>query len=160
MDYNLEDAYGLKSIVECLFGNRAWLDVKHATDVKTWKKYSIRILSAIECSAKATVEIVDNEWFDELNSLVEFGKSNLSSAETTEEIFASLSSSLTRISFFQIGRVPSNVLRKQVTLRHRRNWKLNQFRSVQYVQSKEQAKAWTAHKKSRQKEVNKDAVST
>ncbi len=34
--------------------------------------------------------------------------------------------------------MPSNVLRKKVTLRHAGNWKLNQYRSVQYVQNKEQ----------------------
>jgi hypothetical protein len=147
VEYNLEDAYGLKSLVENLFGNRAWLDIKHATDVKTWTKYSTRILSAIEFSAKVTVEIADDEWFKELNSVIEHGKARIKLAKSTEQIFAALSASLANISFLQLGRVPTAVRGERVTLRHQGNWKLNQFRSVQYVQSKEQAAAKEAHNK-------------
>ena len=148
MDYKLEEAYGMKSLVESLFGNRAWLEVKHSTDVKTWEKYSLRILSAIEVSAKATVEIADKDWLEELHLLVEFGQGSIKRAENTEMIFASLAASLANISFHQLGFVPSNVLQKQVTLRHKSNWTLDAFRSVQYVQNKKQIEAKEAYKKS------------
>ena len=145
MKYNLEDAYALKSVVENLFGNRAWLEIKHATGVATWKKYSIKILSAIQISAKATVEISDSEWHSELHELIEHNKKIIKLAKDTEQIFASLSGALANISFFQLGRMPSNLTCNQVTLRHPGKWKLNQYRSVQYVQTKEQLLAKEAH---------------
>jgi len=159
LKYNLEEAYGLKSVIEELFGSNAWYEIKHATDVQTWKKYSIKILSAIELSAKSTVKISDNEWFSELNSLIEFGKDRIKRAKSTEEIFSGLSASLANISFFQLGRMPSNSLRKQVTLRHKGNWNLSQFRSVQYVQNNEQAYAKEQYNNSRaahNKAIKKD----
>ncbi len=147
MEYRLEEAYGMKSLVENLFGKKAWLEVKHSTDVKTWKKYALKILSAIETSAEATVEIADNDWFNELHSLVEFGQGRIKGTNNTEMVFASLAASLANISFHQLGFVPSNVLQKQVTLRHKRHWKLNEFRSVQYVQNKRQFEAKETYKK-------------
>ena len=138
MEYNLENCYAMKSLVENLFGSSAWYEVKHSTDPKVWRKYSTRILSAISVSARATVSIADSEWHEELNSLVEFGQSRIKSSASTELIFANLAASLASISFHQLGLVPCNIRSKQVTLRHEGNWKLDCFRSVQYVQSKEQ----------------------
>ena len=147
MEYAIEDGYAFKSLVEKLFGKRAWMEIKHSTDLKVWKKYSERILSAIECSAKATVEIVDDEWFDELSSIIKHGKGRIKSAKDTEWLFAALSASLAEISFFQLGAIPNNIRSQQVTLRHPGNWKLNPFRSVQYVQNAEQARAKKAYNK-------------
>lgn len=147
LDYKLEEAYGMKSLVESLFGNKAWLEVKHSTDVKIWKKYALRILSAIETSAEATVEIADSDWFNELHSLVEFWQGRIKGAENTEMVFASLAASLANINFHQLGFIPSNVLQKQITLRHKSNWKLDVFRSVQYVQTKKQIEAKEEYKK-------------
>lgn len=141
MQYNIEDGYPLKALVEKLFGNRAWLEIKHATNLPRWKKYTKRILSAIETSAKATIEIADNEWFEELSELIQHGKQRIKTAKNTEQLFANLSASLAEISFFQIGHIPNHSRLKQTTLRHPGNWKLDSFRSVQYVQSTKQAEA-------------------
>ena len=117
MEYVIENGYAFKSLVERLFGKRAWMEIKHSTDLKVWKKYSERILSAIECSAKATVEIVDDEWFDELSSIITHGKRRIKSARDTEQLFVALSASLAEISFFQLVSIPNNIRSKQVTLR-------------------------------------------
>jgi hypothetical protein len=136
LDYKLEEAYGMKFLAKSLFGNKAWLKVKHSTDVKTWKKYALGILSAIETSAETTVEIADDEGFYDLLSWVEFGQNSIKGADNTEMVFASLAPTLANINFHQSGLVPSNVFQKQVTLRHKINWKLDALRSVQYVQNK------------------------
>ena len=147
LKYNLENCYALKSLIERLFGNRAWLDIKHSTDLRRWKKYSTRILAAIECSAKASIEIVDDEWFEGLAKIIEHGKKRIKSAKDTEQLFATLSASLAEISFFQIGAIPNHRMQQQVTLRHPGNWKLNAFRCVQYVQSSKQSENQKAHNK-------------
>jgi len=141
MKYNLEEGYPLKALIEKLFGNRAWLEIKHSTSLANWKKYSIRILSAIETSAKATIEVADNTWFEELSELIEHGKTRIKTAKNTEQLFANLSASLAEVSFLQIGQVPNHSRFNQTTLRHPCNWKLNSFRSVQYIQSRKQAEA-------------------
>lgn len=123
------------------------MEIKHSTDLKVWKKYSERILSAIECSAKATVEIADDEWFDELASIIKHGKGRIKSAKDTEQLFAALSASLAEISFLQLGWIPNHIRSEQVTLRHSGNWKLNPFRNVQYVQNAEQVRAKKAYNK-------------
>ena len=153
MEYKLEDCYALKALIERLFGAQAWLDIKHSTDLRRWKKYSNRILAAIECSAKASIEIVDDEWFEELAKLIEHGKNRIKSAKDTEQLFAVLSASLAEVSFFQIGRIPDHVMGQQRTLRHPSNWKLNSHRSVQYVQSSKQADAKKAHNKRIKKNI-------
>ena len=156
MEYKSEDCYALKSLIERLFGNRAWLDIKHSSDLRRWKKYSNRILAAIEYSAKASIEIVDDEWFEELEKIIVHGKNRIKSAKDTEQLFAALSASLAEISFFQIGRMPDHTMQKHVTLRHPSNWKLNAFRSVQYVQSPKQSEAKKAHNKRIEKRLITD----
>lgn len=145
MKHNLEIAYGLKSFIENLFGRRAWLEIKHATDLRTWRKYSIRIIEAVRFSASVNVQISDPQWMEELNHTTEFGIERMKRASSLEELFSSLAATLGQLNFLQMGRIPMNVTHKQVTLRHPGNWKLNQFRSVQYVQSKQQAENLKAH---------------
>ena len=159
MKYNLEDAYSLKHVVEDLFGRNSWLEIKHATEVPTWKKYATRILSAILLSAKSTVEIYDSEWVSELEAEIKHGKETIKLSKDTEQLFAALAAVLARVSFLQLGRMPCNYSRKQVTLRHSGNWKLNQFRSVQYVQSSKQAQNKAAHNKTLKKDAQKPRAS-
>jgi hypothetical protein len=134
----LEEAYDLKSLVEKLFGRRAWSEVKNSNSLRTWRKYGSRILSAIEKSASLTVTIADSDWHDELHVLVEQAKARLKKADNTEVLFASLAASLAKISFHQLGRVPDNRTISEVTLRDRSQWVLNSYRSIQYVQDSQQ----------------------
>lgn len=149
----------MKSLVERLFGRKAWLEVKHSTSISVWKKYSKRILAAIGTAARATVEIVDSEWHKELDSIIKLGNGRLDHAKDTEAVFSALAGTLGLISFHQLGRIPSNSTRKQVTLRHPSNWKLNQYRSVQYVQNQEQAQTKETHNKSKQSDAQKARAS-
>ena len=141
MEYNLESAYSLKHVIENLFGRDAWSEIKHATDLRTWKKYSLKILSAVEFSTESTIEVYDKEWLKELKSCIKHGKEMINLTKDTEQLFSALAAALANISFLQLGRIPSNILRNKVTLRHSANWKLNQYRSVQYVQNKGQSTA-------------------
>ena len=140
MRYNMEDAYALKHLFENLFGSEAWYELKHSTDLSKWKKYCSRLLSAIEVSAKATVQVVDQPWFEELSYQVNRGNEMINSSNDFEQLFANLSASLGNISFLQLGLIPTRLTQKSVTLRHPTNWKLDRYRSVQYVQNSEQMK--------------------
>ena len=139
--YNQEDGYALKHLFESLFGRNAWLEIKHSTDLRQWKKYSTRVLSALEGSAKATVQVADKEWFGQFASTIEHGKNRVNSSKDFEQLFASLAASLGEISFLQLGMMPMRSTQKNITVRHPSNWKLDCYRSVQYVQNAEQLAA-------------------
>jgi hypothetical protein len=68
----------------------------------------------------------------------EHGKKMLQLSEDFEQLFANLAASLGTISFLQLGLIPYRLTHESVTLRHPINWKLDQYRSVQYVQNSEQ----------------------
>lgn len=145
MRYNMEDGYGLKHLLENIFGRKAWYELKHSTDIATWKKYCTRLLSAIEVSARATVLVADDDWFKQLSAELEHGKEMLKLSEDFEQLFVNLSASLGTISFLQLGLVPSRLTQENVSLRHPTNWKLDRYRSVQYVQNT--AQRHNSHKK-------------
>jgi hypothetical protein len=134
----MEDGYVLKHLFENLFGKKAWYDVKHSTDIAKWKKYCDRLLSAIEVSANATVQIADDHWFDELAREVSHGKKLIKLSEDFEQLFANLAGSLGNISFLQLGLIPTRLSQASITLRHSCNWQLDHYRSVQYVQNQQQ----------------------
>lgn len=143
----MEDGYALKHLFENLFGSNAWYDMKHSTDISKWKKYCARLLSAIEVSANVTVQIADNQWFSELAREVAHGKELIKLSENFEQLFANLAGSLGNISFLQLGLIPTRLSQESITLRHPSNWKLDCYRSVQYVQNQQQMK--NSHNKSR-----------
>ena len=138
MRYNQEDAYRLKNLAENLFGQDAWYNLKHCQDIRVWKRYSKRILSAISASIKSTVEVADDLWFEEIEREISRGKETIDSSNSLDLVFANLAASLGNISFIQIGAVPLRYRKKNVVTRPGSNWKLNKYRSVQYVQNKEQ----------------------
>ena len=135
MRYNMEDGYALKHLFENIFGRKAWHELKHCTEIGIWKKYCTRLLSAIEVSAKATVEIADETWFEELSGKVEHSKEMLHLSDNFEQLFANLAASLGAISFLQLGLLPNRMTQESITLRHSSNWQLDRYRSVQYVQN-------------------------
>jgi hypothetical protein len=140
MQCKIEDGYALKSLFENLFGRKAWYDLKESTDLIQWKSYCTRLLVAVETSAKATIQIVDIHWFEELNSEIKHGKEMIKSSNDFEQLFANLAASIGRISFLQFGLIPTRLTQENITLRHPSNWKLDSYRSVQYVQNDEQKK--------------------
>ncbi|HCG7664373.1 TPA: hypothetical protein NJ444_002739 [Vibrio parahaemolyticus] len=114
MEHSLKTAYPLKSMMESVFGRKAWLDLKHCQDLGVWKKYSKRHISAVEVSIKSTVKVADDDWFNELSLEFEHGKKCVDSAGSLDVLFANLAA------------------------RQGESWNLSVFRTVQYVQSQEQ----------------------
>lgn len=135
-----EDAYALKNLFGELFGGFAWTDIKESTDFSKWKKYCKRLLSSIDCSARQTIKISDDQWFRDLSREIESGKQSIDDCENFENLFAELSGCLGKVCFLQLGQVPNNYDRNRVSVGVNGNWDLNEHRSVQYVQNQEQAR--------------------
>jgi hypothetical protein len=140
--------YALKAAVEQLFGQQAWLDLKETTCLATWRQYALKIIDAIEISIHVSIEVRDEDWISNINENLNHGRALVKSAENLEELLSSLTAVLLRQVFLQIGLCPNRQTALKVTLRAE-NWKLNDHRSVQYIQSPAQVEAafWSKQQK-------------
>ncbi|MBU1237517.1 MAG: hypothetical protein KJ634_08450 [Gammaproteobacteria bacterium] len=137
MRHDLSHMYALKSSIEDVLGNRAWLELKETTSTSTWRRYVLKLLDAIELSVETTVLIKDEEWMQEVRSNLNHGRELTRIAETPDDAIAALSAILLRQVFLQLGSAPSRKSAPSVPLKAQ-NWNFSGFRSVQYVQSPRQ----------------------
>ncbi|HEY5029163.1 MAG TPA: hypothetical protein VIK39_12190 [Candidatus Angelobacter sp.] len=127
----------IKMAFEQIFGNKAWLDLKECTSIAIWKKYTTKLLRAIRLAVEETIQIRDDAWFTEICEHIEHGLQITTNAKLIDELLSGLSATLIRVVFLQIGGVPNRRQDRKVTLA-RDNWRLDDFRTVQYVQSNRQ----------------------
>lgn len=137
LHHDMSHMYALKSSIEDLLGNRAWLDLKETTSTTTWRRYVMKVLDAIELSVGTTVLIKDEEWMEAVCSNLDHGRELARLAQTPEDAIAALSATLLRQVFLQLGSSPSRKTATSVPLKPQ-NWNFSGFRSVQYVQSPQQ----------------------
>jgi len=135
--YDMSQFYPLKAALEQVLGRRTYQKLKETGTIADWKVETKKLLKAIDVSVRATVKVADAEFFEEVTELVELGSSQIQSAKEISDLLASLSATLTRLVFLQIGYLPSRHAVDSVPLVPR-NWTLDPVRSVQYVQSSAQ----------------------
>ena len=135
--HDMSHMYALKSSIEDLLGNRAWLELKETTSATTWRRYVLKLLDAIELSVETTVLIKDDEWMQDVRSNLKHGRELMRVAKSPEDVIAALSGTLLRQVFLQLGSAPSRKTAASVPLKSQ-NWNFSGFRSVQYVQSPQQ----------------------
>lgn len=148
MEYDLGNAIALKKLMEQVFGGKAWTELKHCQHLPTWKKYSKRLVKAIEVSIYSTVKITDDDWIEQVKFEVEHGIKTIENSKELDILFANLSACLATISFLQIGFIPIRGSNENAATKEGENWKLDCFRSVQYVQTDDQKKRVIARKAS------------
>jgi hypothetical protein len=103
-----------------------------------WKDEIQQLLSAIRIATKSTVEIADDDWFADIESILELGKQQIADSKTVTELFAYLSATLTRLVFLQIGFLPLGRQQKETVPLTRAWWTLKSIRTVLYVQNSKQ----------------------
>lgn len=132
--------YALKAAIEQLLGNKAWLDLKECTSVRTWRKYVLKLFDAVRISITQSIEIRDEAWVVEVHENLDRGAMAAKSAKDIDDLLSVLSATLLRQVFLQIGRLPNRSTARKVTLA-REYWTLNSHRSVQYIQTPTQIEA-------------------
>lgn len=135
---DLSQYYPVKSLFEKILGRAAFLRVKDYGSLSTWRSNYERLLKAIEVSIDATVEVVDDEWRDEVSDLIDRGRWLLLNAKSIDELHAGMVATLGELAFLQIGFVPRGHMAQENVRLVESNWKLDVVRSVQYVQSQQQ----------------------
>jgi hypothetical protein len=137
---DISQFYTIKTAFEQVFGNKAWLDLKECTSLAIWKKYVTKLLRAVRLAIEETTQVRDDDWFAQVCECIEHGLQITTKAKTIEELLSGLSATLISVVFLQIGMFPDRRGLSDVTLA-RDNWRLDNFRTVQYVQSNKQLEA-------------------
>jgi hypothetical protein len=146
--YDIAQNYALKTAIEQLFGRKAWLDLKECTSLTTWRKYVIKVMDAIQISIEESIEIRDPKWMSDVKDNLSHGKKLAKSSKNPDDLFSAFTATLLRQVFIQIGFMPERTGKERITLQ-RECWRLNDVRSVQYIQSKKQIEAsfWSQQQK-------------
>jgi len=128
----------VKSALEDLFGSGAWYAPKESNHLGTWRKYADRTLKAVELSVRDSVEIYDDEWMQEVSRCLQNGKKDLDLADSIDEIVGVLAGTMIEMSFIQLGHMPRRKGTPGPYPLRKGEWKMNGFRSVAYLQTREQ----------------------
>jgi hypothetical protein len=138
LEPRLECLSPLKHSLEGILGRQAWSDLKMCTSIPVWRRYLLRAIAALRVSIKATIEIHDMSWIEEVNEVLDHGTTLIKLAKDPETLLSAFSATLLELSLLQIGQLPNRALATDVTL-NPKYWTLRRYRSVQYVQSAGQA---------------------
>ena len=133
--YDMSQFYPLKAAFEELLGHRVYLRLKETATLRDWKQEIQKLLRAIKIAIKSTVEIADDDWFADIDIIIELGKNLITGSKTVTELFAHLSATLTRLVFLQIGFLPLDRQLKDAIPLRKEWWTLKTVRTVQYVQN-------------------------
>jgi hypothetical protein len=146
--HDIAQNYALKSAIQDLLGNQAWLDLKETTSVATWRRYIGKLLDAIEMSIHQSVDVRDEAWTSEVNENLSRGRELAKSAKSIEDLLSGFSATLLRQVFLQVGFLPKRSTVPAVSI-NRENWRLNLHRSAQYIQTPKQVEAafWSQQQK-------------
>ncbi|HSH72658.1 MAG TPA: hypothetical protein VK974_06345 [Methylophilaceae bacterium] len=140
MHHDLSHMYALKSAIEDLLGEAAWRDLKECTSTKTWRRYVLKLIDAIEISVATNIQICDEDWMSQVQDNLGHGRELARIAENTDDLISALTSTLLRQVFLQLGNIPRRKTVRTVTLKTE-NWRLDGFRTVQIVQTPAQRNA-------------------
>lgn len=149
MKHDLSHMYALKSAIEDLFGEAAWRDLKECTSLRTWRRYVLKVIDAIELSVKTNIQICDEDWMSQVSSNLEHGRDLARIAKDTDDLVAAFTATLLEQVFLQLGHAPCRKTSRTVTLKAE-NWRLDGFRTVQIVQTPSQREALFMSKQRRE----------
>ncbi len=140
--------YLLKSTIQKLFGNKAWVELKDTSSLKIWKKYLTKTLDATLVSIRESIDVYDQNWLEPIEENIRIGKLRLKESKDIDESISIVCAVFIEQSFLQIGFMPNRKGIDQVNLR-KKNWNFDCFRSVIIVQNSEQIETefWSTQQK-------------
>lgn len=121
-----------------MFGEEAWYDLKESNHLPTWRKYAVKVLKAVKLAITDTVEICDQKWVDKVCSCLDRGIDLVNKMDEIDEIISVLAATMIEVSFWQVGFMPKHNGKEVKSPLRKGAWKLNRYRSVVYLQNKEQ----------------------
>lgn len=135
---DMSQFYPLKAALEQLLGHRTYLRLKETATLRDWKEEIQKLIRAIKIAIHSTVEIADDDWFSDIEQILELGKEQITVSENATALFANISAMLVRLVFLQIGYLPLGRQGNNSVRLTKEWWTLNYVRTIQYVQNSEQ----------------------
>jgi hypothetical protein len=132
---DMSQFYGMKAVLEELFGHPVYLRLKETAIMKEWRAETVRLLSAVAYAINSTVAIADQEWRQDISDIIRRGQERIRGSDTISDLFSELCATLTRIVFMQIGMMPSRTAHMKTVPLTSQFWTFRAHRSVQYVQT-------------------------
>jgi|SRR5208283_4755032 len=139
--YDMSQFSSLKGALEELLGHRVYLRLKETATLSDWKAEAKKLLRAIKLSVKSSIKIADDDWFVDVDGILEHGERGVTSCNSITALFAILAATLTRLVFLQIGFLPLGRQQTETIPLKKGYWTLDKVRTVQYVQNDEQRQA-------------------
>lgn len=107
-----------------------------------YKKQYIKLIKTFKKTVKDNILVSDNYFLEEISQEIEKSILDCKKSKNIDELNIELISFLTKFSFLLLWKKPDNFLFDRMyfskTKKVNSNWKLNNFRSIQYTQNKEQ----------------------
>lgn len=128
----------VKSEIECAFGSEAWYALKDTTSVTTWKTYFVKVLSSYKVAAKATIQVTDDSWQREFEANIDEAVKIIKRTKDFDSALDIFCGALIRQGYLQLGMAPKRKTSNRKTRLVESDWTLDNYRTVQYVQTKEQ----------------------
>lgn len=126
-------------LIHQLYGGQDYRIIKSYNDPLSAKKYYLKIIKSIRFSIEETISITDNNHKEELLQTIDRFKTRIKSARTFEQLDQLMITFQSEIIFRLIGFLP-NRRRTDKVINSRGNWKLDNYRQIQYIQTNEQKK--------------------
>jgi hypothetical protein len=144
--HDIAELSSMKFLLERLFGRPVWYRLKETGSIRTWRHETIRLLRAIDVSIASTVHVADEEWREDVRTIIAIGIREIKAAEHIDTLLSDLAATLSELVFTQIGIFPIRNSDKVIPVIPRR-WTLDGLRSVQYVQTPAQRAASSRRQK-------------
>jgi hypothetical protein len=141
LKHEMNQFYSLKATMEELFGRPMYMELKETTDLAVWRRAAKKLLDAVGISVKHSVKVADDDWYENIEKVLDHGRARIMLARTAADLFAGLTATLTTIVFTQLGFMPTRSRRDKMVPLSKEYWQMNNFRTIQYVQTPQQRKA-------------------
>lgn len=107
-----------------------------------YKKQYIKLIKTFKKTVKDNILVSDNYFLEEISQEIEKSILDCKKSKNIDELNIELISFLTKFSFLLLWKKPDNFLFDRryfsKTKKINSNWKLNNFRNIQYIQNEEQ----------------------
>jgi len=131
--------HNYSSLIQNLFGDKPYREVKGWQSPKELKKYLLKIIKAYEKSISLNIDFADLGHKNTMFDLLEIYEKQIKLSKTFGELDQTFISLQSELIFLLIGKIPNNWRKKTVRMIDS-NWNLNEERTIIYIQNNEQKK--------------------
>lgn len=128
--------FGLTLLFNQIYGEDEYYRFKENATLSDYKNQFSKLIKTIGKSFRDTCKSTDNFHLKEINDLIENELILIKKKKNINELYQSLIIFFPKLCFLLIGKIPQNGIKRPKD--NRSNWNLNDFRQIEYRQSKNQ----------------------